>query len=105
MTAIYHSLLTEDFYQDWSDPDLITIDDDWSNVDSIMGYRGDGLTSSTGTDPQTILADGSAAIDDEDPVRPERETSKANAKHDLNIRNPSKAPDTFSTLSPIRGLP
>ncbi|MBB96800.1 MAG: hypothetical protein CML68_19650 [Rhodobacteraceae bacterium] len=61
MTAIYHSLLTEDFYQDWSDPDLITIDDDWSNVDSIMGYRGDGLTSSTGTDPQTILADGSSS--------------------------------------------
>ena len=59
MTAIYHSLQSGDFYQDWSDTSLITADDDWSGVASIQGFRGDGLTSSTGTDPQTILADGS----------------------------------------------
>lgn len=44
--------------QDWTDTSLITIDDDWSNPISIQGFRGDGLTSSTATDPQTILADG-----------------------------------------------
>jgi len=48
------------FSQDWTATSLITTDDDWSNVPGILGYRGDGLTGSTGTDPQTILGDGSA---------------------------------------------
>ncbi len=46
------------FGQDWTDTGLITVDDNWDNVPGIMGYRGDGLTGATGTDPQTILADG-----------------------------------------------
>ncbi len=45
------------FTQDWSDGSLITATDDWSGVAGITGYRGDGLTASTGTDPQTITAD------------------------------------------------
>ena len=32
------------FSQDWSNTGLITVDDDWSGVNSIIGYRGDGLT-------------------------------------------------------------
>jgi len=44
--------------QNWSNTDLITTSDDWSGVVGIVGYRGDGLTSATGADPQTILADG-----------------------------------------------
>lgn len=48
------------FSQNWGNPGLITANDDWSNVPGIVGYRGDNLTASTGTDPQTILADGSA---------------------------------------------
>jgi hypothetical protein len=44
--------------QDWSDTDLITVDDDWSTPLSIQGFRGDGLTGGTGTDPQTLLVDG-----------------------------------------------
>ena len=47
------------FSQNWSDTGLITHNGDWNNVPGIIGYRGDGLTSATGTDPQTILADGS----------------------------------------------
>ena len=43
------------FSQDWSDIGLISTNDDWSGVLGIMGYRGDDLTSTTGTDPQTIL--------------------------------------------------
>jgi DNA/RNA endonuclease G (NUC1) len=45
--------------QNWSNTELITTDDDWSLVPGIVGYRGDDLTGATGTDPQTILADGS----------------------------------------------
>ena len=48
------------FGQDWSNISLITTDDIWSGVPGIIGYRGDSLTGATGTDPQTILADGSA---------------------------------------------
>ena len=46
------------FSQDWSDTGLITADDTWSGVSGIVGYRGDDLTTATGTDPRTILADG-----------------------------------------------
>lgn len=48
------------FTQNWTNPALITTNDDWSAVPGIIGYRGDALTGSTGTDPQTILVDGSA---------------------------------------------
>jgi len=44
--------------QDWSNTGLIAIDDDWNGVPGIVGYRGDELTAATGTDPQTILVDG-----------------------------------------------
>jgi hypothetical protein len=47
------------FAQTWSNASLISTDDDWTNVPGIVGYRGDGLTGKAGTDPRTILADGS----------------------------------------------
>ncbi|MBK8984724.1 MAG: hypothetical protein IPM39_01365 [Chloroflexi bacterium] len=46
------------FSQDWTDTSLITTNDDWSGVPGIIGYRGDGLATTTGVDPQTILVDG-----------------------------------------------
>ena len=49
---------SDPFLQNWSITTLITTNDDWSNVHAINGYRGDDLTTSTGTNPQTILADG-----------------------------------------------
>ena len=48
------------FTQNWSDPSLILTDDDWSDVPGIIGYNGNSLTSSSATNPQTTLADGSA---------------------------------------------
>ena len=48
------------FGQSWSDTSLISADDSWNGVPGIVGYRGDILASVAGTDPQTILADGSA---------------------------------------------
>jgi len=45
--------------QNWTNTGLITVDDDWSAVPGIIGYRGDDLTTAIGTDPQTILIDGS----------------------------------------------
>jgi Ca2+-binding RTX toxin-like protein len=54
----YHSLLAGAFTQDWSDTSLITTNNDWSNVPSIIGYRGDGLVTGTEVDPQTVTAGG-----------------------------------------------
>lgn len=46
------------FLQNWSDTNLLTTENDWSNVPGIIGFRGDDLTTAIGVDPQTILADG-----------------------------------------------
>jgi predicted extracellular nuclease len=48
------------FAQGWTNIGLITTDDDWNGVLGVIGYRGDDLTTATGTDPQTILADGTS---------------------------------------------
>lgn len=58
MTTVYHALSTSNFSQDWTNTGLITTANDWSGVPSIMGYLGNGLTASTGVDPQTVVADG-----------------------------------------------
>jgi DNA/RNA endonuclease G (NUC1) len=50
------------FSQDWSNIGLITSDDDWSAVPGVIGYRGDGLASGTGVNPQTVVA-ASTVID------------------------------------------
>src|SRR5882724_5369507 len=47
------------FSQNWTNTGLITVNDNWSGVPGIIAYRGDDLTTLTGTDPQTITADGS----------------------------------------------
>lgn len=49
-------LSTGNLVQDWSNAGLITADDDWSGVPGIVGYRGDDLTTATGTDPRVLTA-------------------------------------------------
>jgi predicted extracellular nuclease len=63
VSADYWNLSASDFSQDWSDKGLITASDDWSRVASIVGFRGDGLTTTTGTDPRTITGSGTPVID------------------------------------------
>lgn len=45
--------------QSWSDTGQITVDDDWSGVSGVAGYRGDGLVAEPGADPRSVAADGS----------------------------------------------
>src|ERR1700730_2609812 len=50
------------FSQNWTNTGLITTSNDWSGVAGIIGYRGDDFgtgvaTSTTGVDPQTVVAD------------------------------------------------
>lgn len=53
---------SDPYLQNWSNTGLISVDDNWNNVNltAINGYRGDDLTTGIGVDPQTILADGEA---------------------------------------------
>lgn len=44
----------------WTNTGLISVDADWSGVPGCQGFNGSGLTALTGTDPQTILADGTS---------------------------------------------
>jgi len=54
LTTTYWNLGSGDLLQDWSNLGLITTNNDWSGVPSIMGFRGDALVSGTGVDPRTI---------------------------------------------------
>jgi hypothetical protein len=48
------------FTQNWSNTGLITLDDTWTGVPGVQGFRGDAMVGGTAVDPQTVLADGSA---------------------------------------------
>lgn len=54
---------TTAFLQDWSNAGLITVDDDWSGVPCINGYRGDDASAAAGVNPATILTDLSSILD------------------------------------------
>ena len=43
------------FSQNWSNPALITANDDWSGVPGIEGFLGDDAAAGTGVDPRTIV--------------------------------------------------
>ena len=49
--------------QSWSTDAAIPADDDWSAVPGLIGYRGDNMTTATGVNPLTVLAEGSAVVD------------------------------------------
>ncbi len=64
MAANYHNLLTSSFAQDWSNVNLITVNDDWSGVFSIDGFLGDDASTSTAPiDPQTVVTLGTGTLD------------------------------------------
>jgi VCBS repeat-containing protein len=64
MTTAFYKLSLGTFFQNWSNKGQISADDNWSGVDSIVGYRGDGLTSGTGKDPTTVLGNGAGPVID-----------------------------------------
>src|SRR5438067_143837 len=61
MSKIFYKLADSDFFQDWSNTGLITANNDWSGVASIMGYNGAGAVSGTGKDPAGVLGDGATS--------------------------------------------
>lgn len=63
MSSAYFNLSGGNFFQDWSNPGLITTNDDWSGVPSIVGFRGDDITTATGADPRNLTGDGTVTVD------------------------------------------
>ncbi|MBL8773441.1 MAG: endonuclease/exonuclease/phosphatase family protein [Phenylobacterium sp.] len=64
MSAVYFNLAGGDFFQDWSNISLITANDDWSGVPSIVGYLGDISSGSiTNTDARTLTGSNLGAVD------------------------------------------
>jgi hypothetical protein len=51
----YHNLSQSAFRQDWSDTSLISSNDDWSKVSSIIGYLGNNGTQPIPFDPRTAV--------------------------------------------------
>ncbi|HTL34569.1 MAG TPA: EGF domain-containing protein, partial [Kofleriaceae bacterium] len=48
---------TNTYAQDWTYTSLLYVADDWTNVRGYRGYLGQDITTSTGADPQTLLAE------------------------------------------------
>lgn len=61
-TPLNNTPQTLPFSQNWTNIGLITANDDWSMVPGIQAFQGNDLTTATGVDPRTILADGSATV-------------------------------------------
>jgi hypothetical protein len=76
------------FSQDWSNTGLITVTDDWSGVPGVVGYRGDGLTTATGVDPQTVTADGSATPIDVNANQTNPDTFTTGGVSEFHLANP-----------------
>lgn len=87
LTTSYWNLGNSDLTQDWSNLGLITASDDWSGVPSIMGYRGDGLTSGTGVDPRTIT--GTSTVVDVNANQPNPNTFTTGGVSEFAIANPT----------------
>ncbi|UGQ47308.1 Ig-like domain-containing protein [Massilia endophytica] len=62
MSKEFFKLSSGNFFQDWSATGLLSTADNWDQVASVMGYRGDNLAT-TGRDARTVLTDGTPVID------------------------------------------
>ncbi len=58
MSKVFFKLANGNFLQTWTNTGLINTNNDWSAVDSIVGYKGEGVVSSTGKDPTTVTGEG-----------------------------------------------
>lgn len=76
------------FSQNWTNTGLITVSDNWSGVPGIVGYRGDDLTLATGTDPRTLLADGSTTPIDVNANQTAPDTFTTGGVSEFEIANP-----------------
>ncbi len=62
--ALAQTPQTLPFSQNWSNVGLITVNDVWTGVPGIIGFRGDDLVTTTGVDPQTVLGPDNPGVVD-----------------------------------------
>jgi uncharacterized protein len=79
------------FSQDWTNIGLITVNDNWSGVPGIEGFRGDDITTATGTDPQTLLAPDDPGVLDVNANQTNPDTFATGGVTEFHIANPSVA--------------
>ena len=65
MSSVYFNLAGGSLTQDWTNVGLITANDDWANVPSIVGYLGDIDTAGavTNVDPRTLTGANLGQVD------------------------------------------
>src|SRR5687768_6753302 len=64
MSTVYHSLASGAFEQRWTNTGLISLNDNWDAVPSIVGYLGDYTSSTTAdVDPRTLLTQTVGQVD------------------------------------------
>lgn len=77
MSTTPHVLANGNFFQDWSNAGLITVNDNWAGVASIVGYLGDiDAGSPTGVNPTTLTG---AALGDADVIANQTNPNTATA--------------------------
>jgi len=59
------------YFNNWSAIALIAVDDDWSGVPGVLGFRGDNITAAVGVDPQTLTADDVPGVNDINANKPD----------------------------------
>jgi predicted extracellular nuclease len=89
VSADYFNLANGPLTQDWSNLGLITTNDSWTAVPSIMGFRGDDLTGATGTDPTTLT--GTSAVVDVNANQTNPDTFSTGGVTEFHIANPTVA--------------
>lgn len=84
-----HTLRASPLLQDWTNTNLITVNNDWSQVPSIMGYLGDYTTASpVNVDPRTLLSMNNTTVS---VIAQGTATSSAGAVYELQSGNPTVA--------------
>jgi hypothetical protein len=64
LDSSYFPLSNGELTQNWENAGLISTTDNWNDVPSIEGFRGDNLTANTAVNPQTVIAgDDSGVLD------------------------------------------
>lgn len=88
----YYQLSGGTFTQHWTNTGLITTNDTWPDALGIKGFLGQDITTSTGADPQTLLAGASALGSDLDVIANQTSTSITNGGvAEFHLTNPTIA--------------
>lgn len=84
-----HSMLLGAFSQDWTNMGLITVNDDWSGVPSVIGYLGNYSASApVDVDPQTLLSDYSSVTVDVNSNQTNPNTNTAGGVTEFHLVDP-----------------